>query len=964
MPNTEKELKICISTGETSGDMHAAKIVKELKDINSNITLKAMGGKHLKDAGAEIVVDINKYGGLNGFNLFDIISKSSIAFYSMLKILIGWKPDVIVLIDYPDFNFLLLRVAKFCGIPVIYFIPPKVWAWRKGRIKTLKKNCDYIGLIFPFEEDYYHEKGVLNSEFIGHPFTEEFKDIKEDLNLKNEFYKKHNIPDNKKIICVMPGSRKSEVKRHLDIVADAISKIKEANKDVHMLVCKAPSISNNQIKDIIKEDVTLIENDNINALRFSDVGILKSGTCNLEAAFLGLPFCVFYKVPDTTAKIIRKFVELKEYSPVNIISSQTVKELIQEEARGELIAEECIKLLDNKDYKENTLNNLKKVVNALNSKNTESPYNNIAKKVIEKSGNKNPVNYFLRLSKYLKPYKKTFSLSLFCMVIFGATDGGIPFLVKYILDGVFANQNATLLWIMPILLILFAIIRGVSELGQQYLLTKVGHNIVKDLRNDTQKTLLELEPSFFINNSVGDLLARFTSDIMLVRELLTNSIAALIRDSIRIIALLVTAFYLDPFLAMIAFFVFPIGIYPIVRFGKRIRALSKHGQEGIGNLSSLVQETILGNKVVRAFSKEEYELNRFKKANEEVTKTFIKSERIRALTGPVNEFLAVIVISAIIMYGGYSVIGGTRSQGEFIAFLLAVFLLYDPFKKLSKLNNQVQMGISGAERLFSLLDQESTIKEPKNPVDFGTSNTIEFRNVSFSYKKKENINTLSNINFKVNQGEKCALVGFSGAGKSTLVDLLPRFIDPNKGEILIGNVNIKNLKLKTLRDNLAIVSQHVFLFNDTVYNNIAYGNLTATKEEVINASKSAYAYDFINKLPNGFDTILGESGLSLSGGERQRIAIARAILKDAPILILDEATAALDNRAEKEVQSAIETLENGRTSIVIAHRLSTVENADQIIVLDEGKIIELGKHKELLGKKEAYYKLHQMQFSV
>lgn len=957
MTSIEKKIKVCISAGEASGDFYAGNLAKEILRNSPNSEVKGMGGKCLREAKGDVVIPLEKYAALNGFNLFKIVSKSIVALYLFFRLLVSFKPNIIVLIDYPGFNFVLLRMAKLFRIPVIYFIPPKVWAWKEARIKVLKKHADFIGLIFPFEEDYYQEKGLTNAKYIGNPLSISLSNP--EILSKDEFFKKYDLRENTKKICIMPGSRESEVKRHLSVIAKAINNLK--SDDVEILVPKANNVNGAIIKKELGENCKLIENNNLEALKYSDVGLLKSGTCNIEAGFLSLPFCVFYKVPELTAKIIRKFVKLSEYSPINIVKTKTVNEYMQEDFTVENLEQEAKKLLTDENYKNEVKDKLNNSIKLLNTE--KNPYKEVTSKVFELAKDSNSVSYLYRLSKYLKNYKKMFISSLLCMVVFGATDGGIPFLVKYILDGVFKDQNKTLLWLMPVFLIVFAIIRGLSELGQQYLLSKVGHNIVKDLRNDAQEKLLSLEPGFFIRNSVGDLLARFTSDILLVRELLTNSIAALIRDSIRIVALLATAFYLDSFLAIIAFFVFPIGIIPVVKFGKKIRNLSKAGQVGIGKLSAIVQETILGNKVVRAFNREKYELDRFKAENESVTRTFIKSERVRALTGPVNEMLAVIVISAIILYGGYSVIGGIRSQGDFIAFLLAVFLLYDPFKKLSKLNNQVQMGISGAERLFTLLDTENNIIEVANPKALENDYSIKFSNISFCYNEKVEPKTLQNISFDVKQNEKCALVGFSGSGKSTLVDLLPRFIDPQEGSIEIGGINIKELSLRELRNHISIVSQHVFLFNDTVFNNIAYGNFNATEEEIIEASKAAYAYDFIKELPNGFHTVVGESGLSLSGGERQRIAIARAILKDAPILILDEATAALDNRAEKEVQAAIETLENGRTSIVIAHRLSTIENADKIIVLDQGKIVEIGNHEELIKKKKAYYDLHRMQFS-
>lgn len=568
---------------------------------------------------------------------------------------------------------------------------------------------------------------------------------------------------------------------------------------------------------------------------------------------------------------------------------------------------------------------------------------------------------YKRILRRLSPYRGEFLLALGCMVVFGATDGGIPFLVKYILDGVFSRQDASLLYILPVVLVAFALIRAVCDFGQQFLMSRVGQNISRDLRNDLNRHLLKHSPEFFVRRSTADVVARMTGDVQLVRSLLTDSVAAIIRDSIRIITLLGAALYLDPFLAVLALVVFPIGIYPVYRFGRKMRRLSKQGQDGVGTLSARLQETMSGNRIVKIFGREDFEVARFEAENAGLTDTLVKAERVRALSGPVNEVLASLAICGVILYGGFSVIGGVRSQGEFIAFLLSVFLLYDPFKKLSRIHSVVQQGMAGAERIFEVFDEAPVIVEPAQPVALGGGNTLMFTNVSYSYGRGDAW-ALRDINLTVPEGKKIALVGFSGSGKSTLVDLVPRFIAPQKGQVTIGGVDISRVLLSELRSRIALVGQHTFLFNDTVYNNIAYGCPVASRERVEAAARAAFADGFIQALPQGYDTVVGEGGFALSGGERQRIAIARAILKEAPILILDEATASLDNRAEREVQSAIEALEKGKTSIVIAHRLSTVRDADTIVVMREGTIVELGTHDDLLKREGEYAKLHALQF--
>lgn len=573
---------------------------------------------------------------------------------------------------------------------------------------------------------------------------------------------------------------------------------------------------------------------------------------------------------------------------------------------------------------------------------------------------------YRRVLQYLKAHKAGFISALLCMVIFGATDGVVPFLVKYILDGVFTNRDEKLLWILPGVLMGFAIIRAASDFGQQFLMARVGHQVTEDIRNDVNRHVLSLSPDFFVRHSTGELLSRVTSDVLLIRTLLTDSSATIVRDLIRLLALMGSCFYLDPTLSAIAIIFFPMAGVPIAKIGKKIRRLSKRGQDAIGQLSALFQESMQGHRVVKIFCREDYEQARFERGNHDLTRTFIKSERMRAAAGPINEVLASFAISGVLMYGGYTVISGVRSSGEFMAFLVSVFLMYEPFKKLTRVNATIQQGIAGAQRIFEIVDTKPSVTEPTVCNPLPTRYDVEFKDVSYEYPARNGGDEMSlaldQISLVIPEGKKVALVGFSGSGKSTLVDLIPRFIDPSRGSVLLGGVDLRELSLTGLRRRIAMVGQHTFLFNDTIYNNIAYGNPYATRAEVEAAAKAAFAYDFIMQLPSGFESLVGEGGMTLSGGERQRLAIARAILKDAPILVLDEATASLDNRAEREVQSAIQALEQGRTTVVIAHRLSTIQDADLIVVMNKGRIVEQGTHAELLEKGGEFSRLHALQF--
>jgi len=961
--------KVIISAGEPSGDVLAAGLVTALKSINPELEFSGMGGESLGHAGVKLIVDIAESGSVMGFTEVGLrIGRVLNAHRQMKQALLSDKPDLLILVDFGDFNLRLASFARKIGVPVFYFVPPKVWAWRKSRISVLKKVAQKICVIYPYEKKFLESNGIDNVHYVGNPWADEIKNLKAENSYQDkrkEYLKKIGVDPSKKVIAVFPGSRPGEIRKHLDILFKAFRILLHKHKDIHFVIPQAQGLTDDQI--LVPQDlpVTIRRGEQREILAFAHAGIIKSGTSNLEAALSGLPFFMFFKTSKFTSVIVKGFVGLKEYSPVNILRSGTVPEILQNDFQPDRIAAITEQLL----FDENIRNQQAKSFNEIRSMLSEglddkaqNAYLNaalLADSELKKSQKKPKL--LKRVLTYVGPFKWTFISALLCMIVFGASDGFLPILLKHILDGVFQEKNLELLYIIPAIIVGFAVIRGLADFGQEYLMAKVGHGVVRDIRNDLNKHILKLSSDFFLINSSANLLARITSDVLLVRTLLTDAFAAVLRDGVRITALIISAVYLDPTLALIAVIGFPLGIYPVYKFGKRMRRLSKRGQEEIGALSSMLQESIVGQRVVKAFGREQFEIGRFEGKNQELTRTFLKSERVRALTGPVNELLGSCAIAGVIFYGGFSVIVGARTQGDFLAFLVALFLLYDPFKKLTRMNSTVQQGLSGAERIFEILDNEPTVLEVEDPVPLTDRNDIEFHNVHFNYTGSER-SVLTNVSLKVAEGKKVALVGLSGAGKSTLIDLIPRFIEPVAGQVTIGGVDIANVAFSELRRRIAVVGQHTFLFNDTIYNNIAYGRPDATSEEVVAAARAAFAFDFISSLKEGFNTVVGEGGYSLSGGERQRISIARAILKDAPILILDEATASLDNQSEREVQHALEALEKNRTCVIIAHRLSTVQHADLIVVMRAGEIVEKGNHEDLISLQGEYSKLHSLQF--
>jgi len=561
----------------------------------------------------------------------------------------------------------------------------------------------------------------------------------------------------------------------------------------------------------------------------------------------------------------------------------------------------------------------------------------------------------------IKENKFRLFLAMACMLVIAVASSATAFLVKPVLDDIFFNKDTTMLKIIPLVVILIYFLRGLGMYGQDYLMNYVGENIIKDLRNDLYNRIQDLPIAFFHKEQTGVLMSRITNDVNIIKTMVSTAVTGSLKDSFTIVGLTFVIFYRDWKMALFAFIILPVAFFPIVEFGRRVRRISTGWQEAMADLNSFLHETIAGNKIVKAFGMESYEKKRFFNKTLGLFKLEMKAVIARSLSSPIMEFLGGLGIAFIIWYGGYKVITGSSTAGTFFSFMAAVLMLYDPVKKLSGLNNAVQQGLAAADRVFDIIEMESDIKERKDPITIQRGpHRVTFENVFFKY---DNVMVLKDINLDVQSGEVLALVGMSGGGKTSLVNLIPRFYDATRGAIRIDGADIRDVTLSSLRDQMAIVTQEPILFNDSVRNNIAYGKQDATDEEIIKAAEAAYAYDFIQNFPNKFDTNIGELGGRLSGGEKQRICIARALLKDAPILILDEATSSLDAEAEMLVQKALENLMKGRTTFVIAHRLSTIDYADRIVVIVNGRVEEEGKKEELISMQGEFFKLYQMQYS-
>jgi len=565
-----------------------------------------------------------------------------------------------------------------------------------------------------------------------------------------------------------------------------------------------------------------------------------------------------------------------------------------------------------------------------------------------------------RLAAYLRPYVwPYFVAAMVCMVTYSATSGVVPYLVRGLVDDVLSTRDQAMLHLLPIVIVAVFSLRALVNFGNVYLSEYVGQHLVFDLRRDLNDKVQHLPASYFDRVATGSILSRMTTDVLALRTALTEGVTALLRDLTTTVVLVAVAFYLDFALAVVSFLVFPAVVVPLQRMSRKMRGLSRQGLDSLGDLAALLQETVVGNRVVKAFGMEGYEARRFEQESRRLLGTYMHAARIKAFTTPMTEVLAAIGVAAVVWYGGAKVMDGARTAGGLIAFLTTLALLYEPFKKLVRTNNLMQQGLGAAERIFELLDLEhEEVRGGGVRID-GLHDAIRFDRVGFSYGRET---VLHDATFELRAGSVLALVGPSGGGKSTIADLIPRFYEIGSGSLTIDGRPIGEIDLESLRAQISVVTQFTFLFNDSVRNNIAYGRPDTSERAVVEAATAANAHEFISALPEGYETVVGELGVQLSGGQRQRIAIARALLKDAPILILDEATSALDSESERLIQAALERLMAGRTSLVIAHRLSTIRKADQIAVVDKGRIVEVGTHDELIERGGAYKRLYDNQF--
>ncbi|MFC1624022.1 ABC transporter ATP-binding protein [Candidatus Omnitrophota bacterium] len=599
---------------------------------------------------------------------------------------------------------------------------------------------------------------------------------------------------------------------------------------------------------------------------------------------------------------------------------------------------------------------------------------------------------YIRFLKFLKPHLWIMALAILFMIVSSGMGGLSLGMIIPIVDNILAGKALVisgaenppellidlvnkvnslpklilLKWLILAMGLIF-LTKTVSMFFQTYFMSKLGQSVLRDTRETVYKKLLSLSNDFYAKMKTGELVSRVTFDVGIIVNSITEGLTDLLFQPIQLCVYLFILFWIKIYfsiswgLVFIIILIFPLVAYPVIKIGKKLRKISTATQESMSDINSVLFETIYGIGIIKSFTSENCQAKNFSIHNNKYYKMLIKSVKRMALISPLGEFAVVLCMGAVLWFGGRDVVEGNLSGGAFLAFLFALGSLVKPFKRLSRLYGINLQATAAITRVFKILDKEPTIKDRNGAVTLSEFNdSVEFKDVDFSYNAGTSV--LKDVNIRISKGKILAIVGLSGAGKSTLVSLLPRFYDPGKGRVLIDGRDIRDFSILTLRENIGIVTQETILFNDSVRNNIAFGRPDAKMEDIINAAKAANAHDFIIKMPKGYDALIGDRGIRLSGGEKQRIAIARALFKDPPILILDEATSQLDTESERLVQEAIDRLMADRTVFVIAHRLSTVEHADKIIVLESGKIIQSGAHRELLEAPGVYRKLYELQF--
>ncbi len=923
----------------------------------------------MRAAGVRAIIKIEDIHGLGLSELASTIGRTVGAFRMLRQIIRREKPDLVILIDYAEFNLILSGTAQRNGVPVLYYITPQVWAWRRGRIDKLVDRADRLAVVLPFEAELFHRAGDRVA-FVGHPLLDRVATVQN----RDETLKRHGFPPRAHIISILPGSRRAEVRYLLNPMVKA-ARIVARDHNLEIALALAPTLTQAELTEVGRADlagIKIVENDTYNIVAASELALVASGTATLETALLGCPEVIAYKV---SAAYLYSGADACDGSgfyrdaqhprgPQDRAGIDPARRDRREAgARGRTAAQRH----DPRGNGRRTegIAREARLAGCGGTRRDDRARDDRVEGRRMKLLTPLQWRLFGYLRRYLFPYVLLLGIA---MGVLSAASAGIPLIIKMVVDLVtnlkvshqLDAHGAMKLREYSLGLAGLFMLRALANFTDDYLSAYISQKLTMDIRADLNESLQRQSLSFFNRTPTGVMVSRVISDVGLVVSSLSGGIFSIFGDGMSLIALLVTAFWLDWHLAILAFIGFPIVVLPIASLSKKVRRETKNQQKQLSGLQSLLHETFQGNRVVKAFGMEDYERARFNRELKRLFRIFMRVARIKAFTGPLIEALGAIAVVAVVWWAVGSLQAGTRTLGQFAGFFTTMILVYRPFKALGKTNNSIQQGLAAAERVFEMMDLPSEVPDDPDGIDLQPgAHSVAFENVSFRYGDEW---VLHDINLAIGAGKVVALVGMSGGGKSTMADLIPRFYDVQQGRVSVDGIDVRKLRLKSLRAEIGLVTQSTFLFDDTIRANIAYGSSDKKLERVIAAAKLANAHDFISRLPNGYETMVGELGVRISGGERQRIAIARALLKDAPILILDEATSSLDSAAERSVQEALEHLMANRTTLVIAHRLSTVRRADRIVVVVHGRIVEEGTHDELFARGREYRKLYDLQF--
>ncbi len=957
--------RILVVAGEASGDQHAANWVREARKLEPGARFVGLGGPRMRAEGVDVLVDSEEVAVVGLFEVLAHLGAIVRAFLTLVSFARRERPQLAVLVDFPDFNLLLARVLHALGVPIVYYVSPQLWAWRRGRVKLIARLVRRMLVIFPFEAEFYRSHGV-DVCFVGHPLV----DSPPPQASVAETRAALGVAEGERLVALLPGSRRGEVRRLLPPMLEAAGRLAATRPGLRFALPLAATLDESDVAQLLaRSPVPVVVRPELvrEILAAALVGIVTSGTATLDAARAHLPMVIVYRVTRLTFWLARLLIRgVDHFGMPNIIAGRAiVPELLQESASPEEIARQAGRLLDDRELAARTRADLADVERALGAPGASA---RAAEAALEVAAAAAPVRVRTsstrdlgrRLLPYFKPHTGKLALAVACMGVVSVMTAAPAFLLRDILDKVFIGHDKALLYGLSGAVVGVFLAKGLGDYGQSYLMQTIGRRAISNLRADLFRRIVDLPLRFFHDNPTGTLLARITYDVELVERAAVRSVVSSVMELGTLIFLTGAAIKLNWQLSIMGVAVFPVAVVPIVAFGRKIRRTSRKSQISMGDLASSLHETAVGIRVVKAFRLETAMRARFEAENERLFGLMRRIIRVQALSSPLMEFLGSFGIAGVLLFGGHQVIDGGQTPGQFAAFLFCLLNVYRPVKNLSKLNNAVQEGLAAADRIFEVMDTRSAVPELPDARPLGrVRGAVRFDRVTFAYEDEP---VLESFDLDVEPGTVVALVGASGSGKSTLVNLLPRFYDVQAGAITIDGKDVREVTIASLRDQIGLVDQQTFLFNDTVRANIAFGRPGATDAEIEAAARAAHAEGFIRALPRGYDTVIGEQGLRLSGGQRQRISIARAILKNPPILLLDEATSALDSASEKEVQAALNVLVKDRTTFVIAHRLSTIEHASRILVLAGGKVVEDGTHDELLARDGVYTRFYREQF--